>query len=118
MSLKLAILATIAALPFEVVAVPEFGEGQELRVGVMSVAERDLFDNTYRAMPEATRAENFRSLLVICTVKDADGQPVFGVDDLAEVKKLNSLAIIRLAEVALRINKMLKQDVESAEKNS
>jgi len=117
-SLKLAILATITALPFEVVPVPEFGDGQALRVSVMSVAERDLFDSAYRAYPETERAENFRSLLVICTVKDAEGQPVFSLADLPDVKKLNSLAVMRLADVALRLNNMVKKSGDDPEKNS
>lgn len=117
-SLKLAILATIAALPFETVAVSEFGESLELRVTVMTVGERDAFDSAYRNIPETDRAANFRSLLTIFTVKDTDNNAVFSVDDLSDVKQLNSLAIMRLSDAALRLNKMLKQEVEQHEKNS
>ena len=121
--LKLAIFASISALAFEAVAVPEFNSPDstsdlELHVSVMNVSERDGFDTAYREIPEAERAANFRSLLAIYTVKDTDNQPVFSLGDLADVKKLNSLAIMRLTDAALRINKMLKVDAEQIEKNS
>jgi len=121
--LKLAIFASISALSHEVVAVPEFNSPDstsdlELHVSVMNVSERDGFDTAYREIPEAERAANFRSLLAIFTVKDSDNQPVFSLGDLADVKKLNSLAIMRLTDAALRINKMLKVDAEQIEKNS
>lgn len=121
--LKLAIFASISALSHEVVVVPEFNSPDstsdlELHVSVMNVSERDGFDTAYREIPEAERAANFRSLLAIFTVKDTDNQPVFSLGDLADVKKLNSLAIMRLTDAALRINKMLKVDAEQIEKNS
>mgnify|MGYP000849609227 CR=1 FL=1 len=116
--LKLAIFASISALAFEAVAVPEFADDLTLHVSVMNVSERDGFDTAYREIPEAERAANFRSLLAIFTVKDTDNQPVFSLGDLADVKKLNSLAIMRLTDAALRINKMLKVDAEQIEKNS
>lgn len=117
MSIKQAILASLAALPFEVVAVPEFGEGMTLKVSVMSVGDRDAFDAAYRAIDEADRANNFRSLLTIFTVKDNEGVRVFSIDDLEQVKQLSSLVVMRLSDVALSLNKMLKDDVEAHEKN-
>lgn len=118
LSIKGAIFASIAALPHEAIAVPEFGNGMILHVGVMSVADRDAFDAAYRDIPEADRAANFRSLLTIFTVKDPENSRVFNVTDLVDVKKLNSLVILRLTDAALRLNKMLKTEAEEAEKNS
>lgn len=121
--LKLAIFASISTVAHECIAVPEFNSPDsnsdlELHISVMNVSERDAFDTAYREIPEAERAANFRSLLAIFTVKDAENQPVFSIGDLADVKKLNSLAIMRLTDAALRINKMLKVDAEQIEKNS
>lgn len=122
--LKLAIFASISALNYEVVDVPEFGIDPEtglpyeLHVSVMNVSERDSFDTAYREIPEAERAANFRSLLAIFTVKDNKNQLFLSLDDIDTVKKLNSLAIMRLTDTALRINKMLKVDAEQIEKNS
>lgn len=118
MNLKAAIFATIGAAIAEAVAVPEFGMGLELKVSVMTVAERANFDEAYRLIKESERAINFRPLLLVFTVKDENGQAVFSVDDVEQIKQLNSLAVVRLSDVALRLNKMLKDDVEAHEKNS
>lgn len=118
MNLKAAIFATIGAAIAETVAVPEFGMGLELKVSVMTVAERANFDEAYRLIKESERAINFRPLLLVFTVKDENGQAVFSVDDVEQIKQLNSLAVVRLSDVALRLNKMLKDDVEAHEKNS
>lgn len=118
MNLKAAIFATIGAAIAEAVAVPEFGDNLQLKVSVMTVAERANFDEAYRLVKESERAINFRPLLLVFTVKDENGQAVFSVDDVEQIKQLNSLAVVRLSDVALRLNKMLKDDVEAHEKNS
>ncbi len=118
MNLKAAIFATIGAAIAELVAVPEFGDNLKLKVSVMTVAERANFDEAYRLIKESERAINFRPLLLVFTVKDENGQAVFSVDDVEQIKQLNSLAVVRLSDVALRLNKMLKDDVEAHEKNS
>lgn len=118
MNLKAAIFATIGAAIAEPVAVPEFGNDLTLKVSVMTVAERANFDEAYRLIKESERAINFRPLLLVFTVKDENGQAVFSVDDVEQIKQLNSLAVVRLSDVALRLNKMLKDDVEAHEKNS
>lgn len=118
MNLKAAIFATIGAAIAESVAVPEFGDNLQLKVSVMTVAERANFDEAYRLVKESERAINFRPLLLVFTVKDENGQAVFSVDDVEQIKQLNSLAVVRLSDVALRLNKMLKDDVEAHEKNS
>lgn len=118
MNLKAAIFATIGAAIAELVAVPEFGDNLKLNVSVMTVAERANFDEAYRLVKESERAINFRPLLLVFTVKDENGQAVFSVDDVEQIKQLNSLAVVRLSDVALRLNKMLKDDVEAHEKNS
>lgn len=118
MNLKAAIFATIGAAIAEPVAVPEFGNDLTLKVSVMTVAERANFDEAYRLVKESERAINFRPLLLVFTVKDENGQAVFSVDDVEQIKQLNSLAVVRLSDVALRLNKMLKEDVEAHEKNS
>lgn len=119
MNLKAAIFATIGEALCENIAVPEFGaDVDSLNVSVMTVAERDAFDNAYRDIEEAKRAANFRPLLMVFTVKDKNHKPVFAVEDVDQIKQLNSLAVVRLTDAALRINKMLKADVEAHEKNS
>lgn len=118
MNLKAAIFATIGEVLCENIAVPEFGaDVDSLKVTVMTVAERDAFDNAYREIEESKRAANFRPLLMVFTVKDQNNKLVFGVEDVEQIKLLNSLAVVRLTDAALRINKMLKADVESHEKN-
>ena len=120
-NLKLAILASIAALPFEVVAVPEFGEGLELRVSVMSGAQRDAFESQWRDVSKSN--ENLTNMgfgvcLLIHCVVDTEGVPVFGMNDFSQLMQLNSVVLGRLTKKAFALNKILTDTVEDAEKNS
>lgn len=126
-NLKLAILASIAALPFEVVAVPEFGNDPntgkpfELRVSVMSGAQRDAFESHWRDVSKSN--ENLTNMgfgvcLLIHCVVDTEGVPVFGMNDFSQLMQLNSVVLSRLTKKAFAVNKILTDTVEDAEKNS
>lgn len=126
-NLKLAILASIAALPFEVVAVPEFGNDPttgkpcELRVSAMSGAERDAFEHQWREVSESNKTltnTGFGVCLLIHCVKDEQGAPVFSPSDFGQLMQLNCVPVGRLIKTALTLNKILTDTVEAAEKNS
>lgn len=121
MSMKEALLALTRSLPCEVIAAPEVGPEKELKVSVMSGAERDQFDNAWRGIrdKEGVQAGGFRALLALFTLRDADtGERLFEPAELDVVNQLPAPLLDRAAGVALRINRMTEGAVEQAEKNS
>lgn len=121
MKMKTALLGMIAALPFERIQVPELGQGEELRVSVMSGAERDDFDSAWRDMSkkEGAAGKGFRALLALFTLRDVEsGERIFGPEDLETVNQLPGTLLDRASKVAMRINRLAADAVEEAEKNS
>lgn len=121
MKMKESLLELTRSLPFEVIAAPEVGPKAELRVSVMSGAERDQFDNAWRAAREKAgeNSGGFRALLTMFTLRDAfTGDRIFEPGELDIVNQLPSPLLERAAGVALRINLMMEGAVEKAEKNS
>lgn len=121
MNIKAAIFATIATLPIEKVAVPEFGEGVELRISVMSGAQREAFENHWRDISTKDKTlvnMGFGVCLLIHCVVDEQHNPVFSPDDFSELMKVNSVVLGRLSKIALKVNHLLNDKIEDIEKNS
>lgn len=121
MSLKQAIFATIVALPFEEVAVPEFGADTKLRISVMSGAQRESFENLWRELSAKNKTLvniGFGVCLLIHCVVDEQHNLLFSASDFDELMKLNSVVLQRLIKIALTVNKILTESLGEAEKNS
>ena len=121
MNLKAAIFATIGALPSEKVAVPEFGEGIELFIAVMSGAQREAFENNWRELSIKNKSlvnMGFGVCLLTHCVVDEQHNPVFSPSDFDELMKVNSVVLGRLIKVALKVNHILNESIEDVEKNS
>lgn len=121
MNIKAAILASIVLLPFEVVPVPEFGEGVELRISVMSGFQREAFESHWRDLSKDNTNLNsmgFGVCLLLHCVTDEQGAQVFGASDFNTLMQVNSLVLGRLIKKALAVNKILTENLEDTEKNS
>lgn len=121
MNLKAAIFASIGALPSEKVAVPEFGEGVELFIAVMSGAQREAFENNWRELSGKNKSlvnMGFGVCLLTHCVVDEQHNPVFSPSDFDELMKVNSVVLGRLIKVALKVNHILNESIEDVEKNS
>lgn len=64
----------------------------------------------------AEPAPQFREELLIRTVSDADGELLFTREDIAELQKKSSRTVVTLFDIAMRVNKLRKEDVEASEK--
>ncbi|URF02969.1 phage tail assembly chaperone [Cupriavidus campinensis] len=110
---KAAILAA-ADLKTEDVEVPEWGGS--VRVAVMSGLARDNWIS--RQGDGKVPYSVFTARVLVSTVVDEDGQPVFDEADIETLRGKNQAAMDRVLAVALRLNGLAATAVEEAEKNS
>lgn len=105
-----------AELPRERVDVPEWGG--EVYVRVMSGAELDAYEvSCLNAAGEQT-FDNIRAKLAAFTVCDDAGKLLFDPGDIAWIGRTSCVALDRVWEVATRINKRRKQDMDTLRGNS
>jgi hypothetical protein len=92
------------------VKVPEWGGS--VYVGVMNANQREAWEVAAEGKSGALET------LVVQTVCDEAGRPVFAADDLPALREKNGVVMMRLARAALQVNKLTKKDIEELEKNS
>lgn len=106
------ILGRPVDLPREEVHVPEWGGSVWVRM--LTGAERDRFEMTVTD----TQRVNFRARLVVMCACDERGIRLFHDGDVLALGNQPAPALVRLADVALRLNKFTSEDVDELEKNS
>ncbi|WP_186137964.1 hypothetical protein [Burkholderia gladioli] len=100
-------------LETEVVHVPEWGG--DVRIGVMSGKARELLMDS---LAEQQPLSRFQALMLASTIVDDAGTPIFSADDVEQLRGKSTEVLVRLVEVAMRLNKIGQTAVEDAEKNS
>lgn len=80
----------------------------------MSLSARDAFETAW-AQPGGKA--NQRALLLIATVCDESGAPVFAGSDLETVRRLPAAVMEPVVEAAMKLNGLLESDLEDAVKN-
>jgi hypothetical protein len=115
---KAQILSAAKQLPSEVVHVPELGG--DVRVRVMTGAERDRFDLWAVDQREKPNGwQNMRARLCALTMMDQDtGERMFGDNEIEPLGELSWHILDRIYSVATRINRLDNESIETAEKNS
>jgi hypothetical protein len=103
-------------LEYEVVPVPEWGG--ELFVWRMPEKRRNDFDQWAVEVIERKDYATFRARLIADCAGDEAGKLLFSHDDIAALMEKSSAVVRRVADVALRVNKMRSEDVENEVKNS
>lgn len=98
-------------LPREEVPVPEWGGTVFVRA--MTGIERERFESAPDKSPNMVRA-----LLAVMTVCDEQGNPVFGNADIPALGAKSAAALIRVAQVAMRLSKARAADLEELEGKS
>jgi len=91
-------------LPREYVSVPEWGIG--VWISVMTGTQRDLWEQSI-----ADR-QNSRAKLIVYSAVREDGKPLFSPQHVEQLAAENSIALARLAEVAVRINRLTEKSLE------
>lgn len=106
-------------LPRELIEIPEWGGAVYVRT--FSGAERDSYEEwilkNRGSDGELKSYRNARALLVVLTACDENGALLFTADQVDALGKKSAAALDRIFEVAQRLNKLRKQDIEDSEKN-
>ncbi len=103
-------------LPRAIVNVPEWGG--DVLVATLRANERDRMESDWRKRggPKGEHV-GFRAFAVARCVVDAEGQRVFGDDDVPELGALRADIISRLFDKACELNALTKSDEEELAKN-
>ncbi|SPR97350.1 hypothetical protein [Cupriavidus taiwanensis] len=110
---KAAILGA-ADLQTEDVPVPEWGGA--VRVAVMSGAARDRFMELQG--DGKTPYSLFQARVLVSCVVDEAGDLLFAPEDVESLRKRSKVALDRVVDVAMRLNKLVPEAVEDEAKNS
>lgn len=111
---RAAILA--ADLPFEDVAVPEWGG--TARVWALSGVRRQRYlAAQFDEAGKLRDTERSDAILVAFSIGDEVGEPLFTVDDVEALGNKSAAALARVTEAAQRLSGFTKAAVKAAEKN-
>lgn len=109
---RLSILSLKHELPREPLNVPEWGGIVYVRT--LSAFERDSLEMSW----DATKRRNFRARLAVATVCDENGKDLFELRDIETLGNHPSPALVRVGDLAMKLNKLTSEDVADLEKNS
>lgn len=106
----------------EKVSVPEWGAaGDKVYVRLMTGAQRDVWEAGIflrKQQSEEFVFDNMRARLVAMCACDEKGEPIFRPDQVEALGRKSSVALKRIYEVARRLNKLGKEEVDELAKNS
>jgi hypothetical protein len=101
-------------LPFELVSVPELGEGAQVRVQGLTMGERTTWEMsiyTGKGSDRQVNARRVRETLLRETCRDEKGAKLFTDDDLEALRSLPARVGERLFDAARRVCGMTPEDV-------
>jgi len=90
----------------------------EIYVKVMSLIERERFENLFLVKDEKQSSADYISILVALTACDASGNLLFSETDIETLKTKNSMALFAIFKEASRLNGLTAADIKELEKNS
>lgn len=112
--------AFLAADDLDLVPVPlpaKYGADVGFYVRLLTGAERGQIEKRFAASDPANDPGGFRAVLLVRTIADASGKPIFTDDDAPRLMGKAAGVLETLFEAACRLNGFLKKDVEELEKN-
>lgn len=99
-------------LGFEDVPVPKLGG--DVRVRVMTGADRDTFRASLGASDGAIPVGKFSAALLVATCVNEDGSRMFDMEDMDVLQEKSAATLDTLASVAMRLNGLGGAAVEEA----
>lgn len=85
-----------------------------VRLAVMTLAERAAWSEKVGAVKDPGLSS---AILICCCARNADGTPLFTLDQAAALAGKSGVVLERLTEAALKLNKLRVADREAAVKN-
>jgi len=104
-----------ADLTKEEVEVPEWNGSVFVRM--LTAKERDVLESFWLARKESGNFTNARAQIVSLTVCDEDGNRLFTEEDVEALSGKSAAALQKVYNVAMRLNRFTKKDVEELTKN-
>jgi len=96
------------------VSVPEWGG--DVFVRVMTVGERDAYENEWMRKKD-TGVDDFRTKFLVRCLVDADGNRLFDNGDVQKLAAKSAKVMNRLWQAAMEHNNLSDSDVEELAKN-
>lgn len=106
---------------FEIVEVPEWGEGAKVRVRALNGTDRDAFEAAMiqqKGRDLVLKAENTRARFVAMSVVDHQGNRIFSNADVLALGKKSAAALDRVYQVAQKLSRFSEEDVQELVGNS
>jgi hypothetical protein len=103
------------AFKVESIEVPEWGLTVQVRE--LTAGQRDKFEGEQVSATGPEKFKNFRARLVVLTACVPGGRLLFTEDQVNDVASLPASGVDKVFDAACRLNRLLKEDVESLEKN-
>ena len=103
----------------ECVLIPEWNGS--VKVYGMTAAEKDAYEESLFDRSDKGSKMNLsdaRAKLIVATVKDESGMPMFNVGNIVQLGKKSAKAIDRIVDVAKRLSGMSDEEFEGIAKNS
>lgn len=69
-------------------------------------------------IPASTRFNNLRASVAVASCRDADGNPIFTIDDIPALTLKSGAELDLIFDLARKISKMDEEDIEDMVKNS
>jgi hypothetical protein len=101
------------AIPPEITTEPVVIRGEKYFVRALTVGEKDKWE----LENGKEGATSMRARLVVATVCDESGAPVFKAGDVHRLADYPVSVVEPLVDAALKLNRITKEDVEELEKN-
>lgn len=102
---------------YKYVDVPFNADGV-IRIRVMSAAQREQYESQMlQAKEKGVNVANFRAVMIAMTACDEKGEPIFTLEDVEDISKLDWSLLDAAYIEALKLNGMFKTSVDDAKKN-
>lgn len=95
-----------------------YGPGACVFLRIMSGTERSEYEKKWAGKDAGKNPGTFRWDLLVRTIVDERGEPLFGAEDEAAVMAKNAGTLEMLFEESGKLNGLRRKDVEDLEKNS
>lgn len=121
MILNRAAILAAQDLQTKAIPVPEWGEGAQVLITEISAAQRDQCGKAYIDLKDAAQIEQvtaFRNRMLVYALVGEDLKPLFTLEQIDELLAKNGEVIDRIAQEALKLNKMEPKAVEAEAKPS
>jgi hypothetical protein len=101
---------------YETVSVPEWGG--DVRIQSLMVGEAGAVEEYVHDEKNPHNNGHFRAMLCVTGLVDADGTPLYSIDDADDFLELEQAPVRRIADAVFKLSGMAAEERKATEKNS